>query len=60
MAVHNTLSRRIRASKDTSDDEDSTATESNSSAQHVPSAAEAGDASSDERSISGSQVDCPS
>lgn len=59
MAVHDTLSRRIRATKDMSDDEELTATESDSSTQQVPNAAEAGDTSSDERSVSGSEVDRP-
>ncbi|KAL8909631.1 MAG: hypothetical protein Q9207_000129 [Kuettlingeria erythrocarpa] len=60
MAVHNTLSRRIRASKDMSDDEGLTATESDSSTQHVPSAAEAGDASSNERSLDNSDGEATS
>lgn len=59
MAILGTLSRRIKATKDVSDDEDLVPTESDSSTQQVLNAAEVDDSSSDERSVSGSQVDCP-
>lgn len=59
MAISDTLSRRIKATKDVSDNEDLVATQSNFSTQQPLNAAEVDDSSSNEGSVSGSQVDYP-